>query len=184
MVSIKKISAGLIVTVLMLSGLTVSAQENNFSFGFNFEKNKNDESLGFNVTSPYIKKSLALRLAWNTHKFDYIPLDEVKIKQSDYHSFRLGITGRYPAITEVIYPYFNGGAIGVIPHSHFSDREFQAGVFLSIGFEAFSKNFRKMSWFAEGGMVSISDSKKERGVDSKEYAYMQFAFGTRFYLGK
>jgi hypothetical protein len=159
------------------------AQENNFSFGLNLEKNKNDESVGLNLTSPYWKDA-ALRFTWNIHKFDYLPIGEEKIKQSEYHSFRFGYTLRLPEITEVIRPYFDGGAIGVIPHNYFSDKKFQAGVFIAIGFEAFPKNNKRFGYFAETGFVSIFDSKNERGVDSKEYAYLQFAFGLRLYLGK
>jgi len=167
----------------MLSGLTVSAQEKNFSLGFNFEKNKNDESLGFNLTSPYWKNA-ALRFTWNVHRFDYIPFGVEKIKQSESHSFRFGYTMRYPAITEVIRPYFDGGAIGVIPQSHFSDRKFQAGFFITTGFEAFPKNFKKIGYFAEAGGVVLVDSKNERGVGAKDYFYLQCAWGMRFYFGR
>ena len=168
----------------MFNSLSVLAQENNFSFGLSMEKNKNDESVGLNFTSPYFKKSFALRFAANFHKFDYVLQGEEKIKQSEYFSFRLGYTRRFPKITEVIYPYFNGGVIGVIPHKYFSGQKFQAGPYINLGLEAFPQNYKRLGYFVETGFVALYDSKNERGVDSKEYAYMQFAFGLRHYFGK
>ena len=165
------------------------AQENGFSIGLNLGKNKNDEFVGLNLTSPYLAEFCAVRLSFNEHVFDYVPFGEEKIKQADYWSFSYGITVRTPEIADVLFPYLDIGGIGMKPHENFSDKNFQGGLYMNFGLELIQTIgiSQGIGYFAEAGfIVLINDPRGRRGRTTlgNEYDYLQFALGLRLYFGK
>ena len=118
------------------------------------------------------------------HIFDYLPLEKENIEQSNYYSFRLGVTERLDSkITDGLHSYYDFGWIGIIPHKNFSDKKFQSGFYGIIGIEALSK-CKSGAFFVEGGLTYIK-TKAEKVVGSPKYAKgFQFSFGFRHYIGK
>ncbi len=144
-------------TLLMLIifiSLSVSAQEtkkDGLSFGFQLNQFQNDFGLGANFSSPSIfNNSVTIRLRLNAMFYEYVN-ENLKTEWQPYGNIMLGFSSSSYRISDAIALYGEGGIIGILPSSNFSNSSFELGGYGIFGFEFyFSDDF---CYFLEVGAV-------------------------------
>lgn len=108
---------------------------NKFAVGFNLNQYQHDFGVGMNITSPYIKKSIAFRLMGSAQWLQNIPKGDTATTWSPYVNFRLSVVTRQFVITDKISVYTEGGIVLLVPNKEFSSHATQFGGFGVFGFE-------------------------------------------------
>lgn len=130
----------------------LTAQENKgFEFGFQLSEYQQDFGYGLSVTTPYVfNKNVAFRLRANQQALNSVN-NQGKTDWSPYYNLSFGVFGQRSMIAEKIALYGEGGVIGILPNSDFSDEDFVFGGYGLFGFEFyFDQNF---SYYFEAGGV-------------------------------
>jgi hypothetical protein len=111
------------------------SQLDHFSAGFQLNQYQKDFGLGLQVTSPFIREVLALRLAGNVQWLENIPPGDSLVTWTSYSNFRIGLIGKRYVLYEQISIYGEGGILVILPNSNFSSKETVVGGYGVFGFE-------------------------------------------------
>ncbi|MBP7828802.1 MAG: hypothetical protein KA248_02665 [Kiritimatiellae bacterium] len=146
-----KLYIGLILGLAFI--VTAEAKEgalkNGVAAGFQINQYQDDFGLGMSLTSPYVKDLFAVRVRGNLMFNENTKSDETN--WDSYFNFTAGLVGVAGTVCENIRLYGEGGFIGIVPASEFSDKDFVAGGYGVFGFEFFMDARR--NYFIELGGV-------------------------------
>jgi hypothetical protein len=147
----------IVVSLLLLISFPCLAQEKGPSIGFQLNEFQNDFGLGLNYTSPYFANELlAIRLRGNLMFYEYYSVENNQTKWSPYSNLTLGIVSGHQKLNDVIACYGEGGVIGILPSTDFSEDNINIGGYGLFGFEFyFAPQF---NYFIELGGVGTSAS--------------------------
>lgn len=147
-----------LILLFCLSALFSKAQENKgFEIGFQLNEYQHDFGVGLQLTTPYlIQEHVAVRIRTNMMYLQHPDQETFEDTWTPYANISLGVFGHRAMIHEKIALYGEGGVIGLIPSSKFSDEDFHFGGYGLFGFEFY---FDPMfSYFIEAGGVGVDAS--------------------------
>ncbi len=157
------IQSTLVVCIVSLFSFgTMMAQEaepsKKLGIGFQLSQYQQDFGVGLNVTSPYfVHKTLAIRVRANLMFNEHIQSGEMT--WTPYSNITLGVLSSSATMAGFMRLYGEGGVIGIMPSSDFSDESFVIGGYGLFGFEFFMSTH--FNYFIEiGGIGSGASADK------------------------